>query len=78
MANCETRQLIKGVAHKGGRGVFQGKIIVDQVALTMLQNPLVSKWLVAVSAKKKAGAAPKKITEPQHEVSIVATGVELL
>jgi OOP family OmpA-OmpF porin len=33
-----------------------GKIIVDQVALTMLQNPLVSKWLVAVSAKKKKDA----------------------
>lgn len=27
-----TRQLIKGVASKGGRGVFQGKIVVDQGA----------------------------------------------
>ncbi len=27
-----TRQLIKGVARKGGRGVFQGKIIVDRAA----------------------------------------------
>jgi hypothetical protein len=26
----------------------------------------------------KAGAPPKKITEPQHEVALVATGVELL
>jgi len=26
--NCQTRQLIKGVAAKGGRGVFQGKIVV--------------------------------------------------
>jgi len=28
----ETRQLIKGVARKGGRGVFQGKIVVDRGA----------------------------------------------
>ena len=28
VANGQTRQLIKGVAKKGGRGVFQGKIIV--------------------------------------------------
>lgn len=27
-----TRQLIKGVARKGGRGVFQGKIVVDRLA----------------------------------------------
>ncbi|MBX3428899.1 MAG: SufD family Fe-S cluster assembly protein [Hyphomonadaceae bacterium] len=27
-----TRQLVKGVARKGGRGVFQGKIVVDRVA----------------------------------------------
>ncbi|MGE0741339.1 MAG: SufD family Fe-S cluster assembly protein [Hyphomonadaceae bacterium] len=27
-----TRQLIKGVARKGGRGVFQGKIVVDRAA----------------------------------------------
>ncbi|MGD9979932.1 MAG: SufD family Fe-S cluster assembly protein [Hyphomonadaceae bacterium] len=27
-----TRQLIKGVARKGGRGVFQGKIVVDRGA----------------------------------------------
>jgi Fe-S cluster assembly protein SufD len=27
-----TRQLIKGVALKGGRGVFQGKIVVDRAA----------------------------------------------
>ena len=27
-----TRQLIKGVVRKGGRGVFQGKIVVDRVA----------------------------------------------
>lgn len=26
--NCATRQLIKGAARKGGRGVFQGKIVV--------------------------------------------------
>lgn len=29
---AETRQLIKGVARKGGRGVFQGKIVVDRAA----------------------------------------------
>ena len=28
----ETRQLIKGVAVKGGRGVFQGKIVVERGA----------------------------------------------
>ena len=28
----ETRQLIKGVAAKGGRGVFQGKIVVEREA----------------------------------------------
>ena len=28
----QTRQLIKGVARKGGRGVFQGKIVVDHGA----------------------------------------------
>lgn len=28
----ETRQLIKGVAVKGGRGVFQGKIVVERAA----------------------------------------------
>ncbi len=28
----ETRQLIKGVAAKGGRGVFQGKIVVERAA----------------------------------------------
>lgn len=28
----ETRQLVKGVARKGGRGVFQGRIVVDRVA----------------------------------------------
>jgi Fe-S cluster assembly protein SufD len=28
----ETRQLIKGVARKGGRGVFQGKIVVEHGA----------------------------------------------
>jgi Fe-S cluster assembly protein SufD len=27
-----TRQLVKGVARKGGRGVFQGKIIVERAA----------------------------------------------
>lgn len=27
-----TRQLVKGVAAKGGRGVFQGKIVVDRAA----------------------------------------------
>jgi Fe-S cluster assembly protein SufD len=27
-----TRQLIKGVVRKGGRGVFQGKIVVDRAA----------------------------------------------
>ena len=27
-----TRQLIKGVARKGGRGVFQGKIVVERGA----------------------------------------------
>lgn len=32
VANCETRQLIKGVARKGGRGVFQGKIVVAKGA----------------------------------------------
>lgn len=31
-AGAMTRQLIKGVARKGGRGVFQGKIVVDRVA----------------------------------------------
>lgn len=29
---AETRQLIKGVAAKGGRGVFQGKIVVERAA----------------------------------------------
>ena len=33
-----------------------GKIIVDQVALTMLQQPAVTKWLIAVGAKKKSDA----------------------
>ncbi len=33
-----------------------GKIIVDQVALTMLQQPAVRKWTIAVSAKKKVDA----------------------
>lgn len=28
----QTRQLIKGVARKGGRGVFQGKIVVERAA----------------------------------------------
>lgn len=32
VANCVTRQLIKGVALKGGRGVFQGKIVVERGA----------------------------------------------
>lgn len=32
VANGETRQLIKGVARKGGRGVFQGKIVVAKGA----------------------------------------------
>jgi len=32
VANCATRQLIKGVALKGGRGVFQGKIVVERGA----------------------------------------------
>lgn len=31
-ARASTRQLIKGVARTGGRGVFQGKIVVDQSA----------------------------------------------
>ncbi len=31
-ASAATRQLIKGVARKGGRGVFQGKIVVDRAA----------------------------------------------
>jgi Fe-S cluster assembly protein SufD len=31
-ANSQTRQLIKGVARKGGRGVFQGKIVVERGA----------------------------------------------
>lgn len=30
--NGQTRQLIKGVARKGGRGVFQGKIVVERAA----------------------------------------------
>src|SRR5262249_10110184 len=30
--NGQTRQLIKGVARKGGRGVFQGKIVVEHGA----------------------------------------------
>jgi Fe-S cluster assembly protein SufD len=30
--NGQTRQLIKGVARKGGRGVFQGKIVVERGA----------------------------------------------
>jgi Fe-S cluster assembly protein SufD len=29
---AETRQLVKGVAAKGGRGVFQGKIVVERAA----------------------------------------------
>lgn len=29
---AETRQLIKGVAARGGRGVFQGKIVVERAA----------------------------------------------
>ena len=33
-----------------------GRIIIDQVALTMLQQPLVTKWLIAVSARKKRDA----------------------
>jgi hypothetical protein len=33
-----------------------GKIIVDQVALTMLQQPTVVKWTIAVSARKKVDA----------------------
>ncbi len=33
-----------------------GRIIVDQVALTMLQQPLVTRWLIAVSSRKKADA----------------------
>ena len=32
VAHGETRQLIKGVARKGGRGVFQGKIVVAKDA----------------------------------------------
>lgn len=31
-ANGKTQQLIKGVARKGGRGVFQGKIVVERGA----------------------------------------------
>lgn len=31
-ANSKTKQLIKGVARKGGRGVFQGKIVVERAA----------------------------------------------
>ena len=31
-AGASTRQLIKGVARKGGRGVFQGKIVVERGA----------------------------------------------
>jgi Fe-S cluster assembly protein SufD len=31
-AGSQTRQLIKGVAAKGGRGVFQGKIVVERAA----------------------------------------------
>lgn len=31
-ANSQTNQLIKGVARKGGRGVFQGKIVVERGA----------------------------------------------
>ncbi|HCK83781.1 MAG TPA: Fe-S cluster assembly protein SufD [Hyphomonadaceae bacterium] len=31
-ANGKTKQLIKGVARKGGRGVFQGKIVVERGA----------------------------------------------
>lgn len=30
--NSKTKQLIKGVARKGGRGVFQGKIVVEREA----------------------------------------------
>jgi Fe-S cluster assembly protein SufD len=30
--NAKTNQLIKGVARKGGRGVFQGKIVVERAA----------------------------------------------
>jgi Fe-S cluster assembly protein SufD len=32
VGGSQTRQLIKGVARKGGRGVFQGKIVVDRGA----------------------------------------------
>lgn len=32
VAGSVTRQLIKGVARKGGRGVFQGKIVVERPA----------------------------------------------
>jgi Fe-S cluster assembly protein SufD len=32
VGGCTTNQLIKGVALKGGRGVFQGKIVVDHGA----------------------------------------------
>jgi Fe-S cluster assembly protein SufD len=31
-SNSKTNQLIKGVARKGGRGVFQGKIVVEREA----------------------------------------------
>jgi hypothetical protein len=46
-----------------------GKIIVDQVALTMLQNPLVTKWLIAVSAKKKRDADARAGWIKAHLVS---------
>jgi OmpA-OmpF porin, OOP family len=46
-----------------------GKIIADQVALTMLQNPLVTKWLVAVSAKKKGDADKRAGWLKAHFVS---------
>jgi len=40
----------KGGLNKGGQ------IIVDQVALTMLQHPEITRWLIAVAAKSKADA----------------------
>jgi hypothetical protein len=36
-----------------------GKIIIDQVALTMLQQPTVKVWMIAVSARKKADAVKR-------------------
>jgi OmpA-OmpF porin, OOP family len=46
-----------------------GKIIIDQVALTMLTQPTVSRWMIAVGAKKKADADKRAAWITEHLVS---------